>query len=164
RRVRQRVRAVALQAARRVRRVLPLHGGDRLAAGSSGASVREARAADGAGVRRHVLRRAGRDLGIRREAALGELREAGPLLIARADRLLALVARLVGGVLGDGEHLADDLVVARRVLEQLLDPAFGLEVAVDEPASEQDSDADVRERAEREQPIRSVDQLAALRM
>src|SRR5438105_12547945 len=104
------------------------------------------------------------DLGVCGESPLGELGEAGPLLVARAERLLALVARLVGGVLGDGEHLAGDLVVARRVVEQLLDPAFGLEIAVDEPASEQDPDADVRERAKREQPVRRVDQLADLRM
>ncbi len=97
------------------------------------------------------------------EQALSELRAAGyrrGLARARVIDFLDAQDCCVGA-----QEIHRELVArGERIGLASVYPAFGFQVALDQQAPEQDPDADVRERADREQPVRRVDQLADLRM
>src|SRR5579884_3457307 len=88
--------------------------------------------------------------------------------VVRPERLVVRVLRVVRDLLGDRPHLAGQRLVVGRVAEERLDPALRAvvvgEVVVEEQLPEQEAGADVRERAEREDPVRRVDELRDLRV
>src|SRR5262249_38509335 len=65
-----------------------------------------------------------------------------------------------------GPHLAMEGLVVPRLLEQSLDPVLvcvkGVELLVEEELAELDADADVRERAKSQDPVRRPDEPADL--
>src|SRR5829696_7265210 len=87
----------------------------------------------------------------------GELAEALARVRIRADGLVAGELRVGRHLATDGPHLFLDGGAVLGVVEELLDPGRfrdRVHVGVDEQRPEQDTDADVRERAERKLPAR----------
>jgi len=98
----------------------------------------------------------------------GERPEALTGGLVRAERALVCVLRVGGDLLGHGKHLAAERGVMGGVTEKSFDPALGAvvggNVVVEEQLAEQQSTADVRERAEGEDPVRRLDQGGNLRV
>src|SRR5439155_17078038 len=90
------------------------------------------------------------------EFLLRELPEPLARFVVRAERLVVRVLRIGGDLLCEGAHLSHERVVVRRVLQQRVDPRLTAvvrrQIVVEEQLAEQQSDTDVRERAEGEDP------------
>ena len=101
----------------------------------------------------------GRRLGV--EPA-GELAEAVAGGLIRPELLVLAVARIGGDLLGDGANLPRDRLAVLRRPEQELHPAVGAvvgrHVVVDQQLAQLHADADVGERAERQDAARRADE------
>src|SRR4051794_17337717 len=88
--------------------------------------------------------------------------------LVRPERLVGGELLVGGDLLRDRTHLREDGLAVARVAEQRLDPrlpAFavvGGHLVLEQKLAEQDADADVGERAEREDLVRRVDEAADL--
>ena len=121
-------------------------------------------------LRRSALKpaRRGREDSVAGELLPGELPEAVPGILVRAERFVVCVLGVGGDLLRDGPHLAVQRIVVLRVTQQRLHPGlvriFGSELLLEEQLAEQDPDTDVREGAERKDPMRRTDETVDLRI
>src|SRR5436190_12814256 len=95
-----------------------------------------------------------------------ELPEALARSVVRTERLVGCVLRVGGDLLRDGAYLAVQRVVMLWIAEQGFDPRLvrvvGRALLFEEQLAEQEPDADVRERPERQDAVRRADELLDL--
>src|SRR5437868_900908 len=100
------------------------------------------------------------------EPATGEFDEAFARSLVRPQR--RIVGDVPGNLFGDRPDFLDDARLVLGVVEQLVDPRFGavvgLDVVLQQQLAEDETDPDVREGPEREQPLRRVDERVDLGM
>src|SRR5262249_62201841 len=95
-----------------------------------------------------------------------ELAEALSGSVVRAERLVVRVLRVGRDLFCDGAHFPMQRLVVPRIAEQRLDPRLVRvlrgALLLEEQLAEQDPDADIRKRLEREDPVRRADELLDL--
>src|SRR4051812_527822 len=95
---------------------------------------------------------------------LRECAEALAGCVVWTERLFVPVLRVRRDLLRDGADLGSECVVMRRVAQQRLDPALravvGGDVVLEQELPEDETAADIGERAEGEDPVRRRDELS----
>src|ERR671925_398787 len=96
------------------------------------------------------------------EPVASERAEALSRGLVRPERLVLVVARVGGDLLADRPHLLRERLAVRLVAEQCFHPGLaavvGRDLVLEEELPQHEPDADVGERAEREQPARRRDE------